>query len=72
MDPDNQKQGLLSEDIDEKIFENITNRRLLLTKKFMIIEKFSELYDKFIIKYPTKKNDINNDHQNLIFLFEIS
>jgi hypothetical protein len=65
MDPNNQKQGLTSEEIDEKIFDNITNRRLLLTKKFMIIEKFSELYDKFIAnKEEIINNDINNSNDS--------
>lgn len=33
------------EDIDETIFENILSRRILLTKKLMMLERFSQLYN---------------------------
>lgn len=35
-----------SEISDEKIFENIANRRILLTKKMLILERFAEIYEK--------------------------
>lgn len=36
--------------IDEKIFENICSRRILLTKKLWIVERFAEIYEKCLDK----------------------
>jgi len=46
--------------IDEKIFENICQRRILLTKKLLILERFSELYEKCVV---LKKKEVNENNE---------
>lgn len=43
-------EGNVENPIDEKIFENISQRRILLTKKMLILERFSDLYGQCVNK----------------------
>jgi len=43
-------EGNAGNPIDEKIFENICQRRIMLTKKLLIVERFSDLYEKCVVK----------------------
>lgn len=54
--------------IDEMIFENILNRRILLTKKLLILEKFYLIYEDCLLKQQLEEeseqglNITNNDN----------
>ncbi len=61
--------------IEEKIFENICSRRILLTKKLLIIERFAELYQKCVSKNDFNKfivNDINLSIKEFLWCLKIS
>ena len=55
---------VLLEDLEKLVFDNILDRRLLLTQKFILLEKFYEVFnqckDKQIDEADVKELDINN------------
>jgi len=50
------RDGTATNFIDEQIFENLCNRRILLTKKLIIVERFVEYFNKYICKDDKNEN----------------